>query len=304
MVGGALFGLAYVWLWFVSMGALARSVSEHYLGGTPTIWTAYSPVLRRSFSLIWVYVLIWLVGGAILGAGGGIFAGAMVIVNLLPTTAGYVMAAALGIAAVVVLAIAVGTFIRSILVTQVIVIEDVRGWAAVKRSWRLMRPCTGKAVVIFLFGIAVSFIISFLFNLPAGVVMALRPGSTTFILGKAWEGLGQILAAPLLMIAFTLLYYDSRIRQEAFDLEMMAQNLGVSKGPATSSQTNAPPRPSISRSPSPAGPPTRPAGSLPRPIAAFKVCPKCGAQVPNIQPSCGKCGTRVPYRPATHSPAP
>jgi hypothetical protein len=96
------------------------------------------------------------------------------------------------------------------------------------------------------------------------------------------------------MIAFTLLYYDSRIRQEAFDLEMMAKNLGVSAGPSAASQISPSPRTTPSPSIAPTRPQSRPAPP-PRAYGGFKVCPNCGAQVPNVQPSCGKCGTRVPF---------
>jgi hypothetical protein len=280
------FFLAYLWLYFVSMGALARSVSERFLGGTPTIWTVYSPILRRSLSLIWAYLLAGLAGGAVLGAAGGIFAIAIVVFQF-RTTVGYVIAAVLGIGAVGTVLIGVLIILRSFLVTQVIVIEDVRGWAAFKRSLKLMRGSVIKAVMILLFGFVVALVISFLFNFPAGMVMALKPGWSTIILRSLLDSVGQILSAPILMIAFTLLYYDSRIRQEAFDLEMMAKNLGVSPGPSAPSRISAPTRPTQPHSTAPKLPP--------RAYGASKVCPKCGAQVPNIQPACGKCGTRVPF---------
>lgn len=89
--------LAYLWLCFVSMGALARSVSEGFLGGTPTIWTVYSPILRRSLSLIWAYFLAGLAGGAVLSAGVALFALGLFLAQQFPTTAGYVIAAVLGI---------------------------------------------------------------------------------------------------------------------------------------------------------------------------------------------------------------
>jgi hypothetical protein len=279
--------LAYLWLYFVSMGALARSVSERFLGGTPTIWTAYSPVLRRSLSLIWAYILAGLAGGLVLTAGVVIFALSLFLAQQSPTTTRYVIAAVLGIGGIAIMVLGILIIIRSILVTQVIVIEDARGWSAFTRSLRLMRGSVIKAVVMILFGVVVAVVISFLFNFPAGMVMALRPGWSTMILRSLLDSIGQILTAPILMIAFTLLYYDTRIRQEAFDLEMMAKNLGVSPGPSAPLRISAPIRPTPPHSTAPARPP--------RAYGASKVCPKCGAQVPNIQPTCGQCGTRVPF---------
>jgi hypothetical protein len=106
--------LAAVWLYFVSMGALARSVSERYLGGTPTIRTAYAPVLRRSLSLIWAYLLASLVGGGVLALGGILLVGAVAVSQSLPTALGYAVAAILGIVALVTIFYAVRIFFRSL----------------------------------------------------------------------------------------------------------------------------------------------------------------------------------------------
>ena len=297
IAGASVFGIAYLYLYFVSMGALARSVSERFLGRTPTIWTAYSPVLRRSLSLIWAYLLASAAGGGVLGFGGVIFAGAVVVVQRFPTAFGYVIAAVLGIAAIVAIYLAVRIFFRSFLITPVIVIEDVRGWAAFRRSWNLMRPCVGKAGLILVFGTVVAFVIGFVVNFPAGVLVALNPGRATVVISCVLQSLGQIISAPLMMIPFTLLYYDSRIRLEAFDLEMMAQNLGVSTTPSSPSAAATPTRPAPPSAAPAVASRVRPAGP-PQSFGAFKVCPQCGAQVPNIQPNCGKCGTRVPFRPS------
>jgi hypothetical protein len=293
VAGLVVFGMAYLWLYFVSMGALARSVSERFLGGTPTLWAAYAPVLRRSLSLVWAYFLTTLAGGVVLGVGGAAF-GVALFTAQLHTTVAYIIAAVLSIGGIVAVVISMRIFFRSFLVTQVIVIEDVRGWAAFKRSWTLMRACMRKAVTILFFSIVVAFVISFLFNFPAGMVMAMRPGWSMMILGRLLDSIGQVLSAPILMIAFTLLYYDSRIRREAFDLEMMAKNLGVPPGPSAPPQPSPPTRPTPPRSAATAPAQVRPAGP-PRTFGAFKVCPKCGAQVPNIQPACVHCGTRVPF---------
>lgn len=297
MVGGFVFVIAYLYTYFASMGALARSVSERYLGGSPTIWTSYFPVIRLSPSLVWAYILASLAGIGVLGMGGIFFAAGLLVFNQFRMVAGYVMAAILGIGSIALIFYAVRIFLRSFLITQIIVIENIRGWTAIKRSWKLMRPSVGKAGLILVFGSVVSVVISFLFNFPAGMVVTLRPGWLTFVLSRVLSGAGQILSAPFAMIAFTLLYYDCRIRQEAFDLEIMAQNLGVSTSPSSPAEI---PTPTHRTPPPPAAPATADAQSTDPspPSGASKVCPQCGAQVPNIQPNCGKCGTRVPFRPA------
>lgn len=324
VAAGVLFVLAYFWLSCVSMGALARSVSERFLGGTPGIWTAYAPVLRRGLSLIWAYLLISLAASVPLGAGAAAFFAALFVAQRFPAALGYAAAVAVGLVAVVLLALGVRIVFSTFLVTQVIVIEGVRGLAAVKRSWALM-PRAGivKAGIILVFGIVVAIIISFVFNIPGALVMALDLGWWTTILGMLLDGLGQVLAAPIMMIALTLLYYDRRIRQEAFDLEMMAANLGGSPGraaPAAIRTTPVPPLPAPPRAAAPAATPPaapraaaapppqaasavapEPAAARPaapsRPTGSSRVCPQCGARVPNILSTCGTCRTPVPFTP-------
>jgi hypothetical protein len=219
--------------------------------------------------------------------------------------------------------IALVAFVRFLLITQVIVIDDIRGVAALQRSWSLMKGNFWRAVLIFVFTIVVSIVMSFVLNFPGGIVAGLIGGTVGTIISQVFSQLSQILLTPVLAIAITLLYYDSRIRNEAFDLEVMARNLGVATGgldlPPAGGEAEAPPaeapvphpaapprpapapRPSPSPASRPAAPPPRPAaasGAAPRPVGAFKTCPQCKAPVPAIKPNCPKCGTRVPYRSA------
>jgi len=330
------FGLVAIWLYFVSMGAMARSVSERYLGGTPTIWGAYAPVLRRGLPLIWAYFLAGLtwVGVAVVGS---------IVVGMTAGMAGPIIGAVGAIVigavgALVVGVVLVGIFFRLLLVTQVIVIEEARGASALKRSWVLMNTKGNpwRALLILLFSIVVGAVVYVILNFPGSILAGMIPGVVGTIVGQALGVLGQMLILPIGSIAFTLLYYDSRIRREAFDLEMMAQQIGVPQRaesvptaptglrsvtrPVGSSTTQiiqpSPPRPAPTASVPvgpPAGQPSRPgppsvaspkmsAGPTPagppRPAGNVKVCPKCRTQFPPIRPACPKCGTLVAYRPS------
>ncbi len=278
--------VALVWLSFMSMGALARSVSERFLGEEPTVWGSYRSVLRRTLSLIWAYLLAFLAWGGV-GFLGAVVIGIATVVSRLLLV--------LGVIAVFV--VSVTMFFRLLLVTQVIMVENVRGVAALRRSWTLMRGNFWRAVLILIFAFVVGLVMSFVLQLPFSLLARARPNPAYRILGTVMGQLAQIVSVPFGSIAFTLLYYDGRIRQEAFDLEMMAQNLGVSTSPSSPSEIATPSHPTPPPPGAPATADAQPTGP-PRPFGAFKVCPQCGARVPNIQPNCGKCGTRVPFRPA------
>jgi hypothetical protein len=264
--------------------------------------------------LIWAYIMAGLVWG-----GLGIL---MAIVIPLAFFLGPVVAVTLAVIVFVFLLVAI---VRLFLITQIIVIEDIRGVAALQRSWNLMRGNFWRTVLIFIFYIVVSFLLAFVLNLPGNILAGFIGGSIGPIISQVFSWLSQILLTPVIAIAITLLYYDSRIRNEAFDLQVMAQNLGVNIGEAGMPPASweaeaplveapppasaAPPRPApVPRAAAPSAPrpprpaavpaPARPAGAPgPRPSASpFKTCPQCKAQVPAIKPTCPKCGARVPYR--------
>lgn len=94
-----------------------------------------------------------------------------------------------------------------------------------------MRRNAWRALMIFLFGITVSFIVDFLFGLALWMAAGLHPALRAEAMDTFVDYIAQALTTPLLSIPFTLLYYDSRIRTEGFDLEMMAQNLGGASPP-------------------------------------------------------------------------
>ncbi|HEY7675764.1 MAG TPA: zinc-ribbon domain-containing protein [Candidatus Methylomirabilis sp.] len=304
MVGISLFAVAFFWLNFVSMGALARSVSERYLGGTPALWGCYQPVFQRSGALLWAYLLALL-------AAGGIFAGGVVlpivIAALLIRTSVFLFLL-FGLVAVVGAIASLRVFFRLFLVTQVIVIEDMRGVEALRRSWKLMQGNETRAFLVSLFGAVVGYIVSLVLRLPTSILAGLNPGPAMAVVDGVVGGIAQIVSVPFVSIPFTLLYYDGRIRKEAFDLEMMARNLGAPGRPAGPAAGRAPapspgaPEPMMGPAPSGTVPP-RPApvtpSTAPRgPAGTFKVCPKCGAQVSLTRPACPSCGTPVPFRPA------
>ncbi len=99
----------------------------------------------------------------------------------------------------------------------VVVLEGVSGTTALGRSRELMRGNLGKA---------------FLVGLLAGIVAAIIGGILGFVIGFIpWpyiflrvfvQTLAQALVLPIQTAPFTLLYYDLRIRKEAFDLQMLS----------------------------------------------------------------------------------
>ena len=259
--------VALLWLAFVTGGALARCISETYLGKASGTWSSYRPLLRRSGSLVCealASVLVWFGGVVLPVSAGAALLQASLMVGI--------------IAATLCLATVLGALIlacRITLVTVVIAIENIWWPAALRRSWRLIGGNSWRAGIVIIFSLALTFG-PFLFTKVVSAVATPVPAMVEHVLLQFLS----LFTSPLAAIALTLFYYDCRIRHEAFDLEMMAQTLAGPRG--------------LSAAPVPA-----PAAPGPRqPGGASKVCPQCNAPIPLVRPNCPSCGSRVPFSPA------
>jgi hypothetical protein len=120
----------------------------------------------------------------------------------------------------------------------VFIVEQLSGWAAVKRSYGLYRYSPGKVIgtlflVNFIVGLVQSMIMVPLvgiFSMGTGPDNPMRP--LFLSLQGAASGIVQSLFQPITITVLLLLYYDIRIRSEGFDLEVMANDLQSSIAPS------------------------------------------------------------------------
>lgn len=112
--------------------------------------------------------------------------------------------------------------------TPIVVLEDLSSsFDAFGRSWELTRGARGKV-----FGtVAVAWLMSqFLPQMVVGGVGGVlgAAGNTSLQpLFVVVASLLSIVLAPILPCALTLLYYDLRVRREAFDLQVLSDQLGT-----------------------------------------------------------------------------
>jgi len=173
-------------------GAISRVVAASYLGQEESPGAALRATGRRTWALFAAWVLVH-----ILEVVGGLFC-------ILP--------------GLLFMALFVAT-------APAIVIEELGPIQGMRRSWRLVRRRLWSVL-----GIAL--LAGFLANV-LGQVLGVVPTLIALFIGpdKAWPLLaaGGILSAlittPFVAIVATLLYFDGRIRQEGFDLQLMADDL-------------------------------------------------------------------------------
>jgi hypothetical protein len=115
------------------------------------------------------------------------------------------------------------------LLSQVVMLENVGGAGASRRSRELIRGYWWKTLGLL---VLTWLLVTILTAIPAGVVGAIvgsGAGSSAarlLITGIVSLIIG-VLVRPIMIAAMTLLFYDLKIRKEAFDLEAMVQQAGA-----------------------------------------------------------------------------
>jgi hypothetical protein len=174
-------------------GGLSWLAAKFYLGENPTVQEAFAVAVSNFFSLLWVGILTFL--ASLVG----------VIFFIIP---GIIIALRLTFSA------------------TAVVVEGVKGTRALGRSWRLSKGSLGK---IFL-TLVVSFILVGIFQaivgIPISIIADAVGGPVGFVLSFLGDALASTIITPFAMIVIVLLYFDTRIRREGFDLTLMAQEIG------------------------------------------------------------------------------
>jgi len=207
----------------VLTASAVRIISDSYLGRAPQLGDAVTFAMSKVWPLFVVgfgYGLIVGLSAAVVGVVAAVF------VPVLAKGGGGVavlFGAALGAAAlwfVVFVACGYG------LTTQVVVLEDLgSSFDAFGRSWTLTR---GFKLKVF----AVAVVAFIIFWIPVAVAGAIGGALTASapVLSRVFEVAASVLPivmTPLLACVFTLMYYDLRVRREAFDLEVLGRQLGI-----------------------------------------------------------------------------
>lgn len=105
----------------------------------------------------------------------------------------------------------------------VVMLEGVGGADSFTRSRHLARGNVRRILAT----LGLTFLLFLIASVALTIVLAILPGGGE---GKGAQLLSQVLQIliyPLVAIVATLLYYDLRIRKEAFDIQMMASELGA-----------------------------------------------------------------------------
>ena len=119
-------------------------------------------------------------------------------------------------------------YIAFTVAVPVLMLEDLRGFKALRRSRELVRGRWWSALGV----VVVSTILAFIAQMVlTGILLAVvRSGDNELVnavAGAVAGTAGSVLTTPFAAAAIMVLYFDLRVRKEGFDLELLAGRVGV-----------------------------------------------------------------------------
>jgi len=226
-----LFGLVYS----IAVGAATCAVADSYLGRPSTVRGSYARIRAKFWRLMGVIFniavrVLGIVLGVLAVAGGLI---ALIVLNGQSIRDPLVIVSMFLIFSVFYLAalvFAVWFALRYAIAIPVLMIEDLGVLETIRRSVFLTRGRRGHIFLGLLVAAIIAYVGVFLFQGPftiATMVYAVRGHIPLLLAASAAMagGIGSATTGPISLIVTVLLYYDTRIRKEAFDLQFMISAL-------------------------------------------------------------------------------
>jgi hypothetical protein len=193
-----------------SQGATVVAVSKVHLGTDTSVSEAFAGIKGRI-----LYLALIMIG---VGIGVGI---------------GFVLLIVPGIILALMWALTI----------PVAVLEDKGLRDATARSAELTKGNRGRIFMVYFLFIVLMYIVILLWEVPifAAIGIFARSGQRPLTVLPVWTQvalpvctfLSQCLVGPLLTIALSLVYYDQRVRKEAFDLQLMMSTIDGTQGGTT-----------------------------------------------------------------------
>ena len=204
IAGGITFGLLYLFLLGAAQAATVFAVSDLYLGRPTGLRDCYKRVGAKAVRVIFILLLT----GLIVGVG-----------CLLLIIPGIIL------------------LCRTAIAVPASMLEDSKSIRSIERSMELTKGFAGQMFVIFLMVWVMSWLVAAIFQVPfAFLVQAQHTVSFgTLVLQHLSGFVSQVLVGPIGTIAFSLMYYNLRVRKEAFDIQHLMASLGPVASPSAPS---------------------------------------------------------------------
>ena len=180
----------------VATGASFKAVADAYLGEQPIWRSSLRFAFARLHSILWITIL------------GGI-----------ATVVGFVFCIIPGIYLWIAFAVAV----------PVLLTAGVKGSKALDRSRALVRDRWWGTFGVVLLGTILAGVVAAAIGAVAGFAAGSTDANTVagFLVNSVSGTLGSMISTPFTAAFVTVLYFDLRVRKEAFDLQLLAERIGL-----------------------------------------------------------------------------
>ncbi|MEW6735416.1 MAG: hypothetical protein AB1489_29260 [Acidobacteriota bacterium] len=226
----------------IVVGGLSRTLADHIMMGKRVSLAATWQAIRSNFwKLLGGQILVMVIVGFISGMLVMllyflIIIGVVATVTLhLPNWLIITLAIVITVPLIVGVMILFGAvYARTVFVPCAIMIEGQSIGDAISRSMKLGNNNWWRVLLIILFDFAIAFSFIAALGIPLSVYgffsgalsdIANIPGWVPIAYSTV-DQMGKMLTVPISTIAYTLLYFDSRVRKEGYDVELLAWQIG------------------------------------------------------------------------------
>lgn len=243
-VGSLLLALGKMAFYLV-LGGASRSLVYHFFDGAPLrardvyrtvrerIWALIGAMLIVGLMAIGLTIMIYFVVVVLLLIYAALGA---VIGPILPDWIRTVSNITFGIFLIVVAIVgALLLYCRVVYVPQILMVEGKGVYSSISRSFALASGEIIRIAALIIFWFYVAWSLWLLLMLPLGwygywVGVDINPLSSNEplwyrIAQQTMTQVSEILIAPIAMLGFTLLYLDSKVRKEGFDVELISNRV-------------------------------------------------------------------------------
>lgn len=227
--GVFVFLIIYFAIYAIAQAATVFAVSDLYLGNVATIRGAFASVRGRILRAIGVIFLILLMVGAVFVA---LIMAAALFLTLIP---GLVRSPLILLVFIpIVIAFMIPGFfllVRTAVAVPAAMLEDKSAPAAIGRSMDLTKGFGWQVFLIFILCAVLGVVAAAVFQYPFMFVTLMKATkhqsvSFVFLMFQYLSSfVSSVLVGPVATIAFSLMYYNLRVRKEAFDLQHLIASL-------------------------------------------------------------------------------
>jgi len=232
------YGAIYLLGSALTVGATVFGVSKLHLGQSVTIGEAYKQIFSRFWKVLGLVVLIGL------AVFGSLLVGEVIAIIVGTFSAGsfrvFGRGGILSPGAIIGVIWALSIFSAGVLVALMFLsklslavpaclLEKQPVGGALRRSWNLTKNSVWRLILIYILTWILSLVLSLALIMP-GQLYASAIGDKGLVIGEILQNIGVFIAGvvanPIATIAVALIYYDQRVRKEAFDLQLLMEAVG------------------------------------------------------------------------------